>query len=431
MASDRGIDWMYQGPASKEDQQKADEEAYLLGKEFNPTNIKTGDLAIGNESSVGISRIVDNIAHHRNDNDERGGNSTGWNQNFSMRHEDPMFMVNQSRREKEKDQRKKRELFEKAAAAVGNKRSSPSKREGGSNSRSSNRRHRERSSSIVSSSDDARRRRRKKKDKKHKKRKHKSYHSSSDSDDNDTNHHHHRHRRNHKHRKRGRSRSYSMSPSPERRSRKHKKYHRRERSQSHDNDVHYERQKHSSRHERSQSNERHRNKEVKGHGHNNNNRENDPSSIHQPKVYGLISSSGISSSSKDHGKNKSLGPDEHLLAKKMKEKEDARNRYKRRDRHNDNDYMTKEERQAALDTMQTDANKRIEYLSKSSTTEKPNLHDEELSRRMNDGSKDVSSFVHDVVMQTHGFSNDKTISLTKHVAQNRNNIQKANDERFL
>lgn len=431
MNQDRGMDWMYQSAAAKEEQQKADNEAYLLGQEYNPHNVKSGDLTVGNEA-VGISRIVDNIGTVHRYSGGNGNDSD--NESFQKRHEDPMFMVNQTRKDREREIQKKKELFEKAAAEVREKRYGrrEDSRSNIKTSRSTTTGRRERgrslsySSSSSYSSEDERRRRKKKTDKKRKKRRHRSYSSHEEEDDERY------HRKSRKHsRRRERSVSYSRSHSPERKSssRSHHKRSRRERSHSHDrhnkdrkrdNNKNYEeKEDRRSRRERSHSHDGHiEDRRRDNNGHDGEREEG------QPKVFGLINSKAAPP---NRSSNQSLGPDEKLLARKSKENEEARNRYRRRGNHDTK--MTHEERQAALEAMQSDANKRISYLSKASEAKKVDLHDEEIQRRMREGSKDVSTFVHDVVMEVHGFSNqDKSSSLAKHDSRRRNNTAKEYDE---
>ena len=93
--------------------------------------------------------------------------------------------------------------------------------------------------------------------------------------------------------------------------------------------------------------------------------------------------------------------------------------------------MTEEEKRAKLNAMQNDGNDRAERLSKAKNVEKVDLHDEEIQRRMKEGSKEVSTFVQDLVMKTHGIHGDDGLSLAKQLQQNRNYIQKASDDNFL
>ena len=416
MASDRGIDWIYEGTASKNEQKRAEQEDFLLGKEYNPSNVKNGDLTLGNES-VGLSKIVKSVDNRSYDNTRRPERNEG----FHMRHEDPMFMVNQTRREKEKSQRKKKELFETTASSLRGEKKKKGRR---SDKRSRSKREpRGRSYSVSSSDDEGERRRRRKKKDKRRKRKRRSY--SSDSEDSKN-----RRRRQRKHDRRDRSISRSRSSSPERKYRKHKhdvvkeRSSRRDRSRSRSYDRN--RKLTSSRHDDGSERNKGRKKDYKTKRHNEENDESGKqSSPTQQKSYGLISvGKPVASSRKE---SCSLGPDEELLAKKRQEKEDVRNACKRRGRNHNDTKMSAEERAAALDTMLSDANQRDAYLSKASATKKVDLHDEEIQRRMREGSKEMSSFVQDMVMKTE----ENNLSMSEYVARNKSSIQKASDDRFL
>ncbi len=414
MASNRGIDWMYQGAASKSEQRKAEEEDYLLGKEYNPSNVKTGDLAVGNES-VGMTKIVESVDNRS----EFSANQFGRNEGFHLKHEDPMFLVNQTRREKEKLQRKKKELFDTAASSMRGEKRNKSRRS--DKRRKSKREARERSYSLSSSDEEEeRRRRRKKKDKKKKRKRRRSY--SSDSEDSKN-----RRRKYKKHGHRDRSISRSRGSSPETKSRKHKygavkdRSSRRDRSQSYDRNHEFTREENGS--ERNDCNEKNNNSsERSSEG---NDKGAKQSSTAPTKAYGLISvGRSVACSRKESG---SLGPDEELLAKKRQQEEEVRNQNRKRGRNHNGTQMSQEERAAALEAMKSDANERGAYLSKASSTKKVDLHDEEIQRRVREGSKEVSSFVQDMVMEANG----NNLSMSEYVARNKNSIQKASDNRFL
>ena len=364
---------MYETSSAKEEQKKAEEEAFLLGKEYNPQNVKAGDLAAaGNKSSVGMSNVIENLSSTRSrGSSKQAGNS----KDFIMKTEDPMFMVNQTMKEKQRDRLKKQELFEKADAAVEREKS-----------RRTNDRHRSRQrvrsysrSQSTTRSDDERRRRRKK-DKKRKKKKHRSYSSHSDSED--SHRHSRRHRRSKKRRKydrRERSRSLSQSRSPERKPRSRKKDRSRIQdpttSSGDENYIREQKEEFSTVSNKEDHNQTH--------------------STDEAKPYGLLNAKGEKLT---HAKNTSLGPDEALFAKKRQEKEDARSRYKNR---TSRPKMSHEERKAAVDEMAANASQRTILLTKASELKKVDLHDEEIQRRMKDGSKDSSSFVHDMVIEAH------------------------------
>lgn len=154
---DRGVDWMYEGHKKGEDdeerQRAAEEaanEAYLLGKEYVPEGQtkQSGDFAVASSmtgalekaSTVGASIGVSEGGWKREEKEERGDDDllriqddndannnihgtaesavNEWNQNFHLRHEDPMFSVMQRKQAKDKDVEKKKKLMEKAGLVV-------------------------------------------------------------------------------------------------------------------------------------------------------------------------------------------------------------------------------------------------------------------------------------------------------------------------
>ena len=413
----RGIDWMYQGTTAKQDETKAEEEAFLLGREFNPSNAKSGDLAIGAEST-GMNRVVGGLEPVRSTNDAsyNASQTAGWKEDFQTRHEDPMYMVNQTQREKERDRRRKQELFARTTTvAEGTMNRKQRSDRGRKRSRSKKLERRERSSSIsASSSEDERRRRRKKKKRKKRRHRQRSRSRSSDSDDS-----RYSHGRNRKRDRRERCMSRSRSPSYERKSRRH------ERDLS-SRDRHSQRDRNRNRNRsrsRSTNSERHdripqreydekKNKDRRSNNHDEEERkgtrnEKNEHSSTEAKVFGLIGSKARRPKEQSGNQSQSHGPDKNKLSKTHQEKEEARNRHSRRATRRDHDTkMSNEERAAALASMQSDADVRIASLSKASASEKVDLHDEEIQRRMREGSKDVSSFVHDMVMKAHSVSND-------------------------
>lgn len=156
---DRGVDWMYEGHKKGEDdddgerQRAAEEaanEAYLLGKEYVPEGQtkQSGDFAVASSmtgalekaSTVGASIGVSEGGWKREEKEEKGDGDVlriqddndannhihgpaesavnEWNQNFHLRHEDPMFSVMQRKQAKDKDVEKKKKLMEKAGLVV-------------------------------------------------------------------------------------------------------------------------------------------------------------------------------------------------------------------------------------------------------------------------------------------------------------------------
>jgi len=126
---DRGIDWMYQGgAAAKEDEIRKNEE-YLMGKEFQPEGKAAGDFADLEEGGVN-----DVIAKKPAASEEpvpvaaaaaapvnAEPTVADRNEAFRMRHEDPMFLVSQTQRQKQTQQDKKRALYERVVGPTEDK----------------------------------------------------------------------------------------------------------------------------------------------------------------------------------------------------------------------------------------------------------------------------------------------------------------------
>jgi hypothetical protein len=405
---DRGIDWMYQGgprsdgkpSAYEEEQKRKEQEDYLLGKEFNPDNAKKGDLAVA-ESAVGVNVVLTRTAgnqidetllakekiHHNDVQD--------WNSNFHLRHEDPMFFVEQQRRAQVEHQEKKQRLLEKVNNDEG-------RHHRGDNYRKRRGRDREDNGRISYSSESE--------DRKHRRKERKRRHRS---------------------RKR-RERSRSMS-SELRHSRRY-----REDDDSERKKVRYDRhtRKHRTRsYSRSRSRSRSIDDSCRG-------KMNDKefqakenvtmsygtASDQIRKSFGLIGSTTPVSTS-------DLGPDKMLLAKKIQEREEAKSRYthrggsiKRKDNGHDTRKMTQEEREKALNDMQVDASKRMNHISKSQLVSNSDLYEDEIKRRR-ERSVASTNFLHDIARQSHGI--DQDLSLASRVSQNRNKSQRNNDDHFL
>mmetsp|Transcript_12249 Transcript_12249/g.14244 ORF Transcript_12249/g.14244 Transcript_12249/m.14244 type:complete len:480 (-) Transcript_12249:52-1491(-) len=476
--ANRGIDWMYQGSAGavavEEEQKKADAEAYLMGKEYNRSNVKTGDLAsaTAGSDSVGMSKVIGSAVNMATTSTARKYLDNG---NFQLMHEDPMFMVNETRKGKERDLRKKKELFEKATGKIHGRNKerlvdnikSEKKR---SSKREKRSRRRDRSSSLSSYDchDDRRsgshshhHRKKRKKEKKSKKHRHHSY-SSEDEE------YKKRHYKRNKRRERSHSQSSRSSSSQDRdgkveaedyssRRYDHRRHHRRDRHRN-DRSRSSIRSRSASRdrHTLRQKNDRNHNQRV-GDNDNDNRRQNDnydPSHSSSPsspsassnaksesKKYGLIGSSSNSNKKdcKDSNSSSNLGPDQNLIAKKRQEKEEARSRYKRNRYNNDHNGTNErsrskstildEERQAAILQMQSDANDRSIYLSKASNVQKVDLHDEEIQRRMKDRSSSDNGVNNTTFVQELIKSHEPSMAVR--VAQNRNKVQRPADDNFL
>lgn len=155
---DRGVDWMYEGHKKgegDEERRKQEDaqqnEAYLMGKEFVPEGQTkhAGDFAVAASmtgalekastvgATIGVSggeRVEEGAAVLRiqddgmtnNDGTVESSSSVAaasstmneWNQNFHLRHEDPMFSVMQRKQAKDKDVEKKIKLMERAGMVV-------------------------------------------------------------------------------------------------------------------------------------------------------------------------------------------------------------------------------------------------------------------------------------------------------------------------
>mmetsp|Transcript_24200 Transcript_24200/g.40076 ORF Transcript_24200/g.40076 Transcript_24200/m.40076 type:complete len:475 (-) Transcript_24200:110-1534(-) len=129
---DRGIDWMYQGvtsEAAKEDAKKQAEE-YLMGKEFTggASMQPQGDLAQGEDKKEGFNFVMASVANEQPNSEDvapspavasmAGPSVAEKNEAFRVRHEDPMFLVSQKRREQEVKGEKKKALYERVVGKV-------------------------------------------------------------------------------------------------------------------------------------------------------------------------------------------------------------------------------------------------------------------------------------------------------------------------
>lgn len=85
---DRGIDWMYEGGAKEEDEMNKEAESYLLGKSFE--GVSNDDLV--GVGSGGVDTIVSSVVEHEQP-EEYQEQEQDWNEEFRLRHEDPMFLV--------------------------------------------------------------------------------------------------------------------------------------------------------------------------------------------------------------------------------------------------------------------------------------------------------------------------------------------------
>ena len=116
---DRGIDWMYQGNTgdlAKEDAEKMAEE-FLLGKEYVGEGATQGDFDEGDRDQ-GINSILKQTAEETSafaldaDPSRYEPSVKDRNEDFRMRLEDPMFMVNKKQHEKESRHTETKALYE-------------------------------------------------------------------------------------------------------------------------------------------------------------------------------------------------------------------------------------------------------------------------------------------------------------------------------
>lgn len=262
---DRGTNWMYEGhgvsgqdelqsaaaAASEAKAEEAKNESYLLGKEYVPDNQTgkgSGDFAAVNNmtgalekastvgATIGVGQSTTNInaavgggegstlriQQQTSTIQKEDNNNSEWNQNFHLRHEDPMFAVSQQKRQIDKDVEKKRKLMERAGLDV-----RPVLKSDGDNGLD-NRKRRD----DGEMSDGDKRRHKKKKKRKHKSKKSRKYHHKSSS----------RRRRRDRSRSPSYSSDYSSSSSVSSRGRRH-----------HDSRKHHRKDRYESRHRRSRS----------------------------------------------------------------------------------------------------------------------------------------------------------------------------------
>eukprot|EP00814_Leptocylindrus_danicus_P007060 CAMPEP_0116036010 /NCGR_PEP_ID=MMETSP0321-20121206/20829_1 /TAXON_ID=163516 /ORGANISM="Leptocylindrus danicus var. danicus, Strain B650" /LENGTH=470 /DNA_ID=CAMNT_0003513193 /DNA_START=256 /DNA_END=1668 /DNA_ORIENTATION=- len=127
---DTGIDWMYQGGVeAKIEQEKRLADEYLLGKEITGSTSKATEEVGGTSANIKAEQLFlkkrDNeIASASNISD--AGNERDDYDDFVRRHEDPMYLVSQRRKELKDNQSKKDSLIEKV---MGRDRFSASQRE--------------------------------------------------------------------------------------------------------------------------------------------------------------------------------------------------------------------------------------------------------------------------------------------------------------
>jgi len=111
---DRGIDWMYEGggAAAEEEDKKREADEYLLGKAFVPA-AKTEAKGAGGFNSVVASSTVAPKNEITIESDQKS-EQKDWNEEFRLRYEDPMHLV-QQQHEKKQSLQNKQALFEKVS----------------------------------------------------------------------------------------------------------------------------------------------------------------------------------------------------------------------------------------------------------------------------------------------------------------------------
>lgn len=408
---DRGIDWMYQGgqasgsggtlTAFEEEQKKKEAEDYLLGKEYNPSNMKSGDFAqAASESSVGLNKVIAAaeslpvVTQQFLKKDMTAEQE--WNADFHLRYEDPMFMVEQRRKEKERDKEKKKELFGDYHDMNGSKKN-----------------HASSSATHDEDNYDEGHKRRSRRDEKsrHISRRKRSY-SSDDSYDSRRYSSRKRDRQREgkrDHRYTSRSRSRSRSPSRDRRHRN--SHHPRGWSRSSSRDRSYD-------HKDVKESRCKRN--IRDHRRVDNPSRSDRSDKYdntdgERKQYGLIGAT--------LSRPSDIAPDTSLLTKKRQEKDDARYRNHRSNR---NDFgakrrLTEEEREKALAEMQEHANQRFGEMNQANLkSNNSDLYDEEIQRRVQ-GHESASqrNFLEETTAKAHAISVSQDATLSSRLSATR------------
>jgi N-terminal domain of CBF1 interacting co-repressor CIR len=393
---DRGIDWMYQGvksEASQEDAKKQAEE-YLMGKAFTGGVAlqPRGDLVQAQDEKEGFNAVVASMAVEKPDGQIASmaePSVAERNEAFRVKHEDPMFLVSQKRREQVIKVEKKRALYEKVVGKADSddedsrKRRKRQKKERkkerkrrDNEARSHRRRSRSRSRSDSESDDNRRRipehhRGRKVGTDHHKRR---SWHDD-DSEEKDQ-----------------RVRDYNKSRN---RDESNRDYDGRQTSRHHDDDSRHTRGYHDAGKSLRTNNFRHN-------GHEDRKQEN-------RKADPVGDGFGLQEKSKPLNLN-DLGPSKELLSRRRQQ--EAENRQKSKP---DRRRMTQEEREQALRAMQADAIRHNE----NRMADRPVEQEE---------GRQSASFLHRMAQETHGVRGEYQ-SMAARVAQNRHTNQRP-DESF-
>eukprot|EP00540_Astrosyne_radiata_P010082 CAMPEP_0116847554 /NCGR_PEP_ID=MMETSP0418-20121206/14500_1 /TAXON_ID=1158023 /ORGANISM="Astrosyne radiata, Strain 13vi08-1A" /LENGTH=422 /DNA_ID=CAMNT_0004479015 /DNA_START=9 /DNA_END=1277 /DNA_ORIENTATION=- len=372
---DRGIDWMYQGATggelAKEDAEKKAEE-FLLGKAYVPEGEHTGDFAV--PRSDALDAVVSSAAavasgevlHQDQPSQEPEGSQptrgvlgaepsvAERNEAFRLKHEDPMFLVSQRKREQEEKDEKKRSLYERVIGPDESKHADAGgkdwKRDRSRRCRGDRKKDRKRDRSRRGDHDEGDRKRR--------------CRSRSRSND------HSSRKDEARSRKRSRHAYHSPSPSPERRTRRNDTRYR------HRRDDHYESRRH-------RESDRPRNR---GHvGYQEPLKANVSSYEREPRSskYGLQGAVAPA-------KTGDLGPDRELLDRKRHARTEESKRL--REMGGSRRHLTKEERENALREMQQNASERDAFRF----APRPSEEDTSTS------SRGTARFLTDLAQETHG-----------------------------
>ena len=366
---DRGIAWMHEGgkgEAAKEDQRKQDEE-FLLGKAYAPEGVKGGDFAV-DEVQDGVNVVIASAAAAAGPAlaalpSQAGPSVADKNEAFRMRHEDPMFLVSKRYHEQQAKAEKTKALYERVVGPQN-----------------------------IDSGDSYEERKKAKRAKKERKRKHR-YRNDDDDD---------RKHRKHRHRSRSRDRK---EDDEDRHIRKHSKQPYRSCSRSLSNEsrtrLSPDRSDRTDYHHR----DSHRSREYR--------RDERSSETRRRRVedskYGLQGSSRRDLSMDD------LGPNRELLEKKRQEMNETRRSIMRGKTSNRN-KMSEEERAKALEDMKSDASRRAD-----AARTRPRDQDEDPPKRAS------ASFLSDMKKKTRGVEDTSTHSLSTRVRENRHRNQKLDD----
>ena len=476
-AADRGIGWMYEGGTTAAAEKEAEREAeeYLLGKEYNPsTAARVGDFGASAGGSaaataVGVESVVTAAATSAKNETESSppaaavsipgqalpaGNANEMkppsaapaataeptvasrNENFHLRHEDPMYMVSQRRRDREVDAEKKKALYERVVGhgyadatdggtagidggdkkmLKGKTKTKHRKRSKGSRSRS---RSRDNGRGRKRGGRKERKREKRRRDKTRSRSRSRSRSSSSRS--------HRRDRSLGRNRRRRSSRSESSSVGRySSRNRRSGKY-RRSRSRSYSRDRR-KRSEDLSKGSRSQS----RSLSQPSGNRDRLDRGESTTSSRKPASFGLQLRGVGKESSGTVGNGGPIGPDPALLSAQRKEREAARDKYHSRGNRRRR-QMTSVEREEAIRSMKSDASKWEDARSRSAKeADAARRRDEECKNRYGRDPAEQGSggnFLDELGRRAHGI--DGNASMAARIERNKHTNQRPS-ESFL